>query len=365
MGVQMKRIIMIAAVFLLLLGFAGGVDVSAAYDDEEAEISGQVNELLNEYDLGLDMADLSGLGFGDIIAEFRRAATERASAPLKMLGALLIVIVFTSVVRSTGESLIPGEGAAQMYDMVCVITAVTVIAPQLTSVYSRSLGAIERLGGFITLFVPVLAGLMIASGGITSGGFYNIAALTASEVTVSLSRSYLVPVLGLTAVLAVSGSVFPNVSVDAFLGLIKRVTVWGMTVVMTLFTGFVTLKCSLAAKTDGAVTKTAKFMISGFVPVVGNAVSDAYSTVRGSFDVIGGAVGTAGILAVLLIMLEPVAEIVLFRLVMWIGTAAAEMFSAAPVAKLLKGLDSGLAIAQSVLICYAVMFIISTAILIQ
>jgi stage III sporulation protein AE len=174
-----------------------------------------------------------------------------------------------------------------------------------------------------------------------------------------------VPVLGLTAVLAVSGSVFPNSSGEAFLGLIKKVVTWGMTVVMTLFTGFVTLKCSLAAKADGVATKTAKFMISGFVPVVGSAVSDAYSTVRGSFDVIGGTVGTAGIFAVLLIMLEPAAEIVLFRLVMWIGTAAAEMFSAEPVAKLLKGLDSGLAIAQSVMICYAVMFVISTAILIQ
>ena len=361
----MKRIVMIAAVFLLLLGMVTCLGASAAYEEEEAEISGQVDELLGEYDIGFGMSDLSGMGFGDFLSELRRTAADRVSAPLKMLGALLIVIVFTAVVRTAGESLIPGEEPSRIYDMVCVITAVTVITPRLTAVYGRSLEAVERLGGFIALFVPVLAGLMIASGGITSGGFYNITAITASEIIVGLSRSYLVPVLGLTAVLAVSGSVFPNSSGEAFLGLIKKVVTWGMTVVMTLFTGFVTLKCSLAAKADGVATKTAKFMISGFVPVVGSAVSDAYSTVRGSFDVIGGTVGTAGIFAVLLIMLEPAAEIVLFRLVMWIGTAAAEMFSAEPVAKLLKGLDSGLAIAQSVLICYAVMFVISTAILIQ
>ena len=138
-----------------------------------------------------------------------------------------------------------------------------------------------------------------------------------------------------------------------------------MTIAMTLFTGFVTLKCTLTAKADGAATKTAKFMMSGFVPIVGSAVSDAYSTVRSSFDVIGGTVGTAGVFAVILILLPPVVEIVIFRFVMWIGAAAAEMFSSAALSKLLKGFDSGLAIAQSVLICYGLMFVLSTAILMQ
>ncbi|MBR4628224.1 MAG: hypothetical protein IKO47_11110 [Ruminococcus sp.] len=361
----MRNFIIAAVSFIILLLIASPCSAYASYEQEEAEISSQVEGLLADYGIGYGVSELSGMTFGEIMGELRRAAAERAEAPLKMLAALLIVSVFTAVVRSAGESILPSDGASQMYDMVCVITAVTVITPQLTGVYGRSLEAIERLGCFIMVFVPVLAGIMIVSGSITSGGFYNIAAVTASEMIVGLSRSYLVPVLGLSAVLAVSGSVFPNASVEGFLALMKKFMTWGMTVVMTLFTGFVTLRCTLASKADGAATKTAKFMISGFVPVVGSAVSDAYSTVRGSFDVIGGTVGTAGIIAVTLIMLAPVAELVIYRAVMWIGAAAAEMFSAAPLVKLLKGLDSGLAIAQSVLICYTVMFIISTAILIQ
>ena len=64
-------------------------------------------------------------------------------------------------------------------------------------------------------------------------------------------------------------------------------------------------------------------------------------------------------------MLPPVIEILIFRAVIWAGTTAAELFSAAPLVKLLKGLDSGLAIAQCVLISYMVIFVVSTAILIQ
>ena len=134
---------------------------------------------------------------------------------------------------------------------------------------------------------------------------------------------------------------------------------------MTLFSGFVTLKCTLAGKADGAAAKTAKFVISGSIPIVGGAVSDAYSSVRGSFDVIVSTAGIAGTLAVVLIMLPPVIEIIIFRAVIWIGTSAAELFSAAPLAKLLKGLDSGLAIAQSVLVSYMVIFVICTAMVMQ
>ena len=58
-----------------------------------------------------------------------------------------------------------------------------------------------------------------------------------------------------------------------------------------------------------------------------------------------------------------VIEIMIIRLVMWTGSAAAELFSADSINKLLKSFDSGLAIAQSLLVCYSMMFILCSAIL--
>lgn len=360
----MKRIIYTLFLAILLLTVMIPVSASADYSQEEEEINSQVDELLDDYDIEWKMENIRDLGFSDIIDAVRRSLRSKAAAPMKLLGTLLAVAVFTSVIRSVGESAFP-ESSSQLYDMICVITAVAVIAPQLMTVYGNSIEAVERVGGFIALFVPLYAAIAAAGGGIASGSFYNIMTLGASETIVILSRTYLMPVLSLTAVLAISGSAFPNSSVDSMIGLIKKVTTWGMTVVMTLFTGFVSLKCTLASKADGAATKTAKFIMSGFVPIVGGAVSDAYSTVRSSFDIIGGTVGTAGTVAVLLMLLPPVIEIIVFRFVMWVGAAAADMFSSSALSKLLKGIDSGLAIAQSVLICYGLMFILCTAILMQ
>ncbi len=361
----MKRILAIVFIPFILLFAAVPLNVSAEYEAEQSEIADEVDDILSDYDIDWSIGDISGITFEELWKRIMDSVSDRLYAPVRMLGTLLAVIVFTAVVRGFGGGVFSRGNNAGLYDMVCVLTAVTTIAPSLFVVYENAQNAVERTGGFMLVFVPVFAGITAACGGALSGGAYSMMILGASELFTALSDKYLMPVLGVTAVLAVSGSVFPNVSVDGIVRLIKKLITWAMTVSMTLFTGFAAMKCTLAAKTDGAASKTAKYIISGFVPIVGGAVSDAYATVRGSFDVMRSTIGTAGNIAVMLFILPPVIEVLIFRGVMWISTAAAELLSADALVRLMKAIDSSLAIVQSVLICYSVMLIICTGILIQ
>lgn len=361
----MKRIFLFAVIIFLMFTSFIPVNAAADYDDDRSEISSQLDDVLSEYDIDWRYDDISGLGFGELWETVSSSLADKLKAPARLLASLLAITIFTAVMRGMGDGVFSKGSNSGLYNMVCVLTAVTVITPSLFAVYESALSAIERTGGFMLVFVPVFAGITIASGGIASGGIYNMMILGASELFAVLTDSFLMPILSVTAVLAVSGSVFPNVSVESIVKLIKKLITWGMTVAMTLFTGFTTMKCTLAAKTDGAAAKTAKFIISGFVPIVGGAVSDAYSSVRGSFDVIRSTVGTAGNIAILIFVVPPLIELLVFRGVMWIGTAAAELLSADSLVRLMKGIDSGLAIAQSVLVCYSVMLILCTGILVQ
>ena len=106
-------------------------------------------------------------------------------------------------------------------------------------------------------------------------------------------------------------------------------------------------------------------MISGLVPVVGGAVTDAYATVRSSFDIVRGTVGAGGCIVMIIMILPPVLHILVYRAVIWAGEAAADIFGEEQMSGVLKSLDSGLAIAQTVLICYGMMFVLCTAILMQ
>ena len=360
----MKKIFIIFIWLIILSFIACPLKSSAEYDGSESEISRQIDDIISDYDIGYSYDDIRGLSFGELLNIAKNSVVTRLSAPLKVLKTLIIVILFTAVMKSAGESVFSGTSAG-LYNMICVITAVTVIMPQLFTVYGSVLSTINRGGNFILVFVPVFAGITVMAGGITTAGIYNILILGASELIVRLSENFLIPIVSVCTVLAVSGSVFPNISLESIIGLLKKIITWGMTITMTLFTGFVSMKCTLGGKADGVASKTARFLISGTVPVVGGAVSDAYATVKSSFDVIHGTVGTVGVLAMVIIMLPPVLEILIFRVVMWVGTATAELFSTQPLVKLMKGIDSGLAVAQSVLVCYSVIFVLCTGILMK
>lgn len=358
----MKRIaIVLMVVFIAVCAMPVMIGHCTEVQDE---LYRQVDDILYDNDVGLTLTEIGELSLYEIADRIYIMIKEKMNAPLKLLGTLLTVIVFTSVVRSAGGAALSGISSG-MYDMICVITAITVIVPQLLTLHQDTLTVIARGGGFIRVFVPVFTVISAACGGLASGTVYDVLVLGASELIVVLSDRFLIPLLSVASVLAVSGSMFPGNTGDSLSGLLKRISTWCISIVMMLFTGFVSLKCSIAGKTDGFGVKTAKFVISGAVPIVGGAVSDAYSAVRGSFEILRGAAGLGGIIAIVIIMLPPVLEIIIFRCVMWIGTAAAEIFSAEPVAKLLRGFDSGLAIAQCVLVCYSMMFIICSAILLR
>lgn len=362
----MRRIFLSIIITILLCCMAVPLSVCAEDDSSsEAVISGQVDDILSDYDIGYSYGDMDELSFGSLFGRIRDALADRLAAPVKTLGLLLTVIVIVSILKGTGESFFSRGSSADLYGMICVITAVNVITPQLFSVYGRAVEAIELTGGFIAVFVPIFAGLTAAMGGITSAGVYDLMILGASEAIVQFTKGLFMPIVSAAAMLAVSGSVFGNKSLESVVQLLKKLITWGLTVAMTLFTGFVSMKCSLTGKTDGIASKTTKFVISGFVPIVGGAVSDAYGAVRSSFDVIRSTVGTAGSIGIILIILPPVLEIIIFRAVMWIGTAAAELFSEEHMTKLLRAIDSGLAIAQTILVCYGLMFILCTAILMR
>ena len=352
----MKRIVYWIFITILLCVFA--VPVTSFAEEmttQQSEISGQVDELFEEHEVGFSYEDIVGLSFSEVANLLRNKIADELSAPLKLLVAILVVVIFTAVTQSAGESFFDRSRSGGMYDL----------TPQLLSVYSGAITAIEQTGSFLLVFVPAFSGITVATGAVTTGSFYNMMILAASEVIVKLSESFLTPLLSLMAVFAITGSIFPNASVSGFSELLKKTSTWGLSIAMAIFTGFVSMKCSLTSRADGAASKAVKMMLSGFVPVVGGAVSDAYTSVRSGLEVIRCTVGVGGNIAIVMMILPPIIKIAAFRIVLWAGTAAADLFSAQPLSKLMKGIDGGLAIAQSVLICYSVMFILCTAILMQ
>ena len=352
----MRKIICISTIIALLIILAVPMKVNAE------NISDDFNDILYNSDVDMTFDEGQDLDISAIFEKVKESLADRLVAPIKMLGILLTVILLSTVLKMTGNDL-KGSTNSDIFSLVCVLAVSSAVMPRLAEVYERAFRTVISTGGFISVFVPAFAGLTAAMGGIGSAGVYNLMILGASELILSAADNWFMPTVSAVSAISAAGAIFSDGSLDKLSALIKKALIWTMTAAVTLFTGFVSLKCTLEGKADGVATKTLKFAVSGFIPIAGGAVTDAYSTVRSSFDVIRCTAGTVGTVALVLIMLPPILEIAVYRLVMWIGAAVGEMFSAEAVTKLLSTLDCGLAIAQSVLVCYSLIFVLCTGIL--
>lgn len=357
----MIRIARIIFIFAVVFIYCGELKVNAVENSIEIEYSDRLEDVLNEYDIDFEADNIPDVTFSGLAKKVAIRTGVSKEKIFNLLGMIIIVTVISAVLNNAGSGIM--NRSADIYSAVCTLTAASVISPSIFNAFSQSLEAVKLSGGFISAFIPVFAGITAVSGGIITAGVYDVSVLVASELILQLSASLMMPILSALTMLSVTGSVFKETDMSGIVQLIRKTITWLLTASMLLFTGFVTLKCSLAGKTDGAASKTVRFMISGLVPVVGGAVTDAYSTVRSSLDIIRGTVGISGCFAIVLILLPPVLHIILFRVVMWTGAACAELLGEESLSKLLKSFDSALALAQSVLICYGVMFLLCTAIL--
>ena len=98
------------------------------------------------------------------------------------------------------------------------------------------------------------------------------------------------------------------------------------------------------------------------MPVVGNAVSDAYTTVRSSLQILRSTTGVIGIVSLCVLFLPPLVQLLLYRAVVAVGAAAAELFGTKSLLRLLRGTQQALAIAFALLVCFGIMFVVATAI---
>ena len=285
----------------------------------------------------------------------------RISQPFAMLGGLLTVILFAALLQGIQDD--PKRRAVgQVYEFVCALAAVAVLAEPLCQSFAAVESALSQGASFMTLFVPVFAGILAAGGTVTSAVSYQTAVVALADGVMQMITRVLLPFCTMGFSLAIVDAVSPSVSVGGLLRLSRKFTTWVLGLLMTLFLGVLSMQNWLGGSLDTAASKTTKYVIANFVPVVGNAVSDAYTTVRSSLQILRSTTGVIGIVSLCVLFLPPLVQLLLYRAVVAVGAAAAELFGTKSLLRLLRGTQQALAIAFALLVCFGIMFVVATAI---
>ena len=130
----------------------------------------------------------------------------------------------------------------------------------------------------------------------------------------------------------------------------------------TLFVGLLSLQGIVGGAADSLSGRAIRFSLSSMVPVVGGALSEAFTAVKGCLTLLKTTLGGFGILATALIVLPPLIQCALWSLCLSVCGAAADLFELEPISALLRSAQSVVKTLIGVLAACSLFMIIATAI---
>jgi stage III sporulation protein AE len=335
-----------------------GVDINALEDSvpEDAE------DLLDEKGITpTDTTVMTSIKPSEIIRYIWDTVKGKASYPLKVFAAIVAVIMLSSVVEGLQDT-IADKKLTKIYGIICVIVAVSVIAAPVSETIRAAAQALYDGGIFMAGYIPVFSGITASSGHFTSAASYSLIVIFASDAAVMLASEFMIPILSICMALGIVEAINPNFSLTGITNAVQTGTKVLITFIMVVFLGLLSTQSIIGASADTLGVKAAKFAASNFIPVVGSAVADAYTTVKASLGLLRGGVGFFGIAAIFLLAVPPLIEVGLMRLAFSAAELVTDVFGVNSVKILLKNTVKILSLVFSILVCFAVMLIISTAI---
>ncbi|MBX5476628.1 MAG: stage III sporulation protein AE, partial [Clostridia bacterium] len=220
-------------------------------------------------------------------------------------------------------------------------------------------GAVAELHDIMLAALPLLVSLLAASGAWASAGLFHPLLLFFVDGVASLASGVAFPLLFFGAVLDLASIFAAPFTVAGLARLFRTAALGVLAVALTAFVGLVTVQGIAGAVTDGVGLRTAKFLASTFVPVLGKIFADAADVVASASLLLRSGAGLLALLMVLMGVAFPLLKLVSLVLAYRLGAALIQPLGGGPVVTALSAMGDALTTLALVLGAVALMFFIA------
>lgn len=378
----MKKILVaVLFSFILIVSISRVVSAASAvaYDEkiyEEQYNNSGADKLFNELpgevkksfdSIGINKPDFNqimDINPESILKNILDTTKKKLPGALKSVSMILAVIllnaIFSAFKISLGEKSIATVLALISNVCICMI----IISPIVCFV-ERSASIVKASSAFLLCYIPIMFGIMLVSGQAFSSAAFSSIMLTLSNIITQLSTNFLVPALNIFFALSIVCSISTRFNFAGVCELFAKIIKWFLGFIMAIFSGLLTTKSLIGVAVDSANSKTMKFVLSSFVPIVGSALGDAFLTVQGCIKILKSGVGAFFIIATGFIFLPVIIECVIWLLATNICMATSDIFELANISMLLKNIGKVVSIIMAVILCIMTVLIVSTVVVLN
>jgi len=360
---KMKIIKIIPALIILLImcsnfALAAGSEETTQYYDEQLQASGaeelkeslpkETQDMLEQ--IGIEKVDFYTIFDASprkIIDLFINILRGRMNDPIAVMTKIIGILVLMALANSFAPD---GEKVKLAINITCTAFVLMLLVSPLSSAISGAVSSVSALSGFMLLLVPVLAGIITASGNPLLAISFNTVAFSSAQGISQLIRNIVVPCTGIVMSMGSVGALTQDFKLDEIAELVKKVVIGVFSFLVTMFSAFLSIKGVMANAADTVAAKGIKLAVSSAIPIVGSTLSDSYSSIIGSLALVKSAVGVFGICSVLLISAPIIIELTIWSLGLKVISACSKMLGIEGIDCLFKAIGSGVTLLNICLI---------------
>ena len=340
------------------------------FDNLETEIKNELRDaidhetldILEEIGVGdFDFENIYNISLNNISAFFAKTLKDKVTDCFSNFFELLSVVMLTGIL----SALLKKDSQENFINIFSVIILTLLTVNTISETLSAVVSALQLSGKFMLSYVPVYTLIISLSGNPASALTYNTLIIAFAEFISYVITSGITDLLGIFLSLSVSFSLNININVSKLISALNKLFTIIIGLLSSLFSGFLSLKSILSASIDSLSVKGIRFLLGSLIPVVGSSISDAYSSLLGSINIIKGSVAVIGILVVMIINTPIIFETLTYYISFNILTYLADSLSAKRAGDILRCFSCGMRILMLVCVFEMFILIISTGVLLS
>lgn len=296
-----------------------------------------------------------------IIADIASGCLKKMFKPLTIM---LVIMAICSIFKNLSSEC-SKNFSSDLTNIICIISmSLSLIFPfSETILYVSNIFKISCK--LLLCYIPVVTGITISSGQCFTSFINSTFLIGFANFILQISSKSLVPILNALLAFACICAVTSYIDFSGIFISISKALKILLGILVTVFVGFFSMKISVNLAAEGAGTKALKFLLGSCVPVVGKALSDAASTIKGSLNLLKTSTCTFFIASMVMTFLPALVQCLLWYVTTLVCASVGESLQLGEISKFLKNLTEITGIIITLIICFLTVIIVSTLIIMR
>ena len=326
-------------------------------------------ELINDLDPISYIKNYISTGKGNL--NFRKicdAAFSLLFKEVKTVLSMCIIIVVIGIICSLIKNLqsaFSSESISEIAFYACYALMIIVLTRTFIISLDLAKDIITQISGFMSKLLPILVVMLGVAGGFTESATMDPIVLGTTIIIPKIYLNIILPLILITFVLQFTNNISTEPKISNLCSLVKSSVLWIQGLILTVYIGLLTVRGITASTIDAVTLKTAKFTIDNFIPIVGKTFSDAIASVAGYSLIIKNAIGSVGLLVLILIILYPIIKIFLSSIILKISSSLLEPIADKRITKAVFSAGDSLILILSSVLCVSLMFFVLIAMMVS